>query len=123
MPCLHVNYKREKVVAPVSIEIAMGYSLPTRRLQLDVSSLGRDGAWASSPASPRCLALKRARWPSLHHGNKRAACLPRVTSQEEYNALDWDYKFPLEAVAPHTPTTPAASPKAPHAEGGAESLV
>ena len=58
----------------------MGYSLPTRRSPLDrrcLSNLERDGARASSPASPRCLALKQARRPSLHHGNKRAAVSPR----------------------------------------------
>ena len=43
-------------------------------------------------------------------------------TREEYDALDWDAKVPLDAVGPHRATTPAASP-IPHAEGAGDSLL
>ena len=43
-------------------------------------------------------------------------------SREEYEALDWDAKVPLDAVGPHRAPTPAASPTA-HVEGASDSLL
>ena len=60
------------------------------------------------------------------HAPIRGACRYgancHYATREEYDALDWDAKVPLDAVGPHHVPTPAASPIA-HAEGASDSLL
>ena len=100
----------------------MGYSLPTRRRGLDVSNPRRGWAQTSSHASPRCLAMKQVRWPSLNHGNKRAAvspaCLPLPLQSATHSWLGtWLGKLTCPSALGVLMSTPT-----PAAEGGSEGV-